>query len=68
MLLRQGSGIVESSNNPVQEGAGWSFQVLEDRSSTAAVLMVCPEDRPAGFFSSPSDGPALDRSAIGLAL
>jgi hypothetical protein len=68
MLLRQGSWIVESPNNPVKEGAGWAFQVPEDRSSTAAVLMVCPEDRPAGFFSSPSDGPPLDRSASGPAL
>ncbi len=38
--------------------------------STAAVLMVCPEDRPADFFSlrrQRTDGLSHDRAAIGQA-
>src|SRR5262249_5181555 len=37
--------------NPVKEGAGWLSGVWDDLYSTAAVLVACPEDRPADFFS-----------------
>ena len=62
--------------NPVKEGAGWLSGVWDDLYSTAAVLVACPEDRPADFFSpsrhragpggiDPRSSPAVGRNLSG---
>ena len=56
-----------SPHEPVKEGAGWALGVWDDLYATAAVLMACPEDRPADFFSADCCEPTRDRTAIGAA-